>query len=170
VLAASGERQVSIEQGGHGAFTRLLLEGLEGAAADLLGNVTPLSVYAALSPAFGAWEQRPVFKSYVSQTSPLRTCRPSIEPELVRQLPKFFGRPDERVRLSPEHEGTRPIPNGSTPTAQQQAFDDFKRLRNAGLLTTDDAKDLYFVALDSEDVYLTPLGRSWWRLAAEKKL
>jgi hypothetical protein len=72
--------------------------------------------------------------------------------------------------MSPAHEGTRPIPQGVDPTPEQKAFDYFKELRNAGLLTTDNSKDLYFVALDSEDVCLTRLGRYFWQLASEGKL
>jgi hypothetical protein len=37
-------------------------------------------------------------------------------------------------------------------------------------LTTNANKDLYFVALDSEDVYLTALGRYFWNLAKEGRL
>lgn len=43
ILAASRATEPSAEMAGHGAFTRLLTEGLEGAAADVLGTVTALS-------------------------------------------------------------------------------------------------------------------------------
>lgn len=170
VLAASKATEPSAEQAGHGAFTRLLLEGLEGAASDHLGQVTALSLYDFASRAFSAWEQRPVLKSHVVQSSPLRFCKPWIDPSLLRCLPDYFYAPDSRYPMSPAHEGARPIPAGAQPTAEQQAFDYFKDLRNAGLLTTDGNKDLYFVALDSGDVYLTALGRYFWNLAKEGKL
>jgi hypothetical protein len=170
VLAASQATEPAAEAAGHGAFTRLLLEGLEGAAADHLGHVTALSLYDFTSRAFGAWEQRPVFKSHVTRSSPLRTCKPWIEPRLLRELPMYFPAADARYTMSPAHEGVRPIPPGAEPTPEQAAFDYFKELRNAGLLTTDENKDLYFVALASEDVYLTPLGRYFWTLAHEGKL
>lgn len=170
VLAASQGTETAAEAAGHGAFTRLLLEGLEGAAADHLGHVTALSLYDFTSRAFGAWEQRPVFKSHITQLSPVRICKPWIEPRLLRELPAYFPSADARYTMSPAHEGTRPIPPGVQPTPEQAAFDYFKELRNAGLLTTDDNKDLYFVALASEDVYLTPLGRYFWSLAHEGKL
>lgn len=56
VLAASTARQPSAEipGGGQGAVTLLLLEGLDGGAADHLGEVTALSLYAFASRAFGA--------------------------------------------------------------------------------------------------------------------
>lgn len=170
LLAASQATETSAETGGHGAYTRLLLEGLEGAAADPLGSVSVLSLYDFVSRAFDAWEQRPILKSHITQSSPLRTCKPGIDPVLLRRVPRYFSSATARYAMSPEHEGDRPIPAGQAPTAEQEAFDYFKALRNAGLLTTDDEKDLYFVALASEDVYLTALGRYFWTLAKEGKL
>ena len=170
VLAASQATEEATESGGHGAFTRLLLEGLEGAAADHLGRVTSLSLYDFVSRAFGAWEQRPVLKSHVMSSSALRVCKPWIDPILLRKLPSYFATADARHQMSPAHEGTRPIPAGVRPTPEQEAFDYFKELRNAGLLATDGTKDLYFIALGSENVFLTPLGRYFWKLAQEGKL
>ncbi len=170
LLAASKATEPSVEHAGHGAFTRLVLEGLEGAAGDHLGQVTALSLYDFASRAFGAWEQRPVFKSHIVQSSPIRICKPWIDPNLLRRLPDYFVAPDSRHTMSPAHEGTRPIPAGAQPTTEQQAFNYFKDLRNAGLLTTDANKDLYFVALGSEGVYLTALGRYFWNLAKEGRL
>jgi hypothetical protein len=170
LLAASRATETSAEAGGQGAFTRLLIEGLEGAAADHLGAVTAQSLYAFASRAFGAWEQRPVLKSYVTQSSSVRLCKPWIDAGLLRRLPDYFGSADARHRMSPAYEGDRPVPEGTEPTNEQQTFDYFKQLRNAGLLATDDDKDLYFVALDSEDAFLTPVGQYFWRLASEGRL
>lgn len=168
VLAASRATQPSTEilGGGQGAFTQLLLEGLEGAAADHLGEVPALSLYAFASRAFTAWEQRPMFKSHVSQPSALRTCRPAMDPELLRQLAVYFPTADARVPMSPAHEGEgRPLAPEAPRTPEQAAFDYFKQLRNASLLTTDNDQDLFFAALESKDVYLTALGRYFWKLA-----
>jgi Caspase domain len=170
LLAASQATETAAESDGQGAFTRLLLEGLEGGAADHLGEISALSLYNFTSRAFSAWEQRPVLKSHVTRSSPLRVGRPWIDPALLRQLPSYFSSPEAHYTMSPAHEGERPIPPDTQPTIEQMAFDYFKELRNAGLLTTVGNKDLYFVALASEDVYLTPLGRYFWTLAHEGKL
>ena len=66
ILAASRATETSAESGGHGAFSRLLIDGLEGAAADHFGQVSAASLYAFASRSFTAWEQRPVFKSHVT--------------------------------------------------------------------------------------------------------
>jgi len=172
VLAASRSTQLSAEvpDGGQGAFTRLLIDGLDGAAADYLGDVTSLSLYAFASRPFTAWQQRPVFKSHVSQPTAIRVCRPPLDPDLLRKLPRYFQNAEAHYTMTPAHEGVRPIPPGVAPTPDQEAFDYFKHLRNASLLTTDNSKDLYFVALDSEDVYLTRLGRYFWQLAKTHRL
>lgn len=171
VMAASHELETAAEKEGHGAFTRLLLDGLEGAAADHLGHVTALSLYAFASRAFGAWEQRPVFKANIVEPSSLRMSSPFVEAELLRRLPQYFEAPDARLRMNPEYEGAgRPLPTGELGTPEQRAFDYFKALRNASLLATEGDKDLYFVALASEEVYLTPLGRYFWGLAKGGRL
>jgi len=170
LLAASRATQTSAEVDGHGAFTRLLFEGLQGAAADHIGNVTALSLYDFASRAFSAWEQRPVFKSHVTQPAILRVCKPPIDRDLLVRLSTYFEKADTRIRMTPEYEGTRPIPLGVEPTPEQKAFDYFKSLRNASLLITEGNKDLYFVALDSEEVFLTATGRYFWRLAKEGRL
>jgi hypothetical protein len=170
VLAASRATETSAESGGHGAFSRLLIDGLEGAAADHFGQVSAFSLYAFASQSFTAWEQRPVFKSHVTAVSPLRLAQPWIKPESLRELPTHFPTAAARYQMTPAHEGERPIPAGQEPTAEQKVFDYFKRLRNAGLLTSDNDKDLYFAAMDSSAVFLTALGRHFWELASEGKL
>lgn len=96
--------------------------------------------------------------------------RTPIDQALLRRLPTYFASATARYRMTPAHEGERPIPQGIEPTEEQKAFDYFKQLRNAGLLTTVNNKDLYFVALDTEEVYLTPLGRYFWKLAKDDRL
>lgn len=171
VLAASRPTQTSAEVAGHGEFTRVVLDGLEGGATDHVGNVTSLGLYAYVSPAFDAWQQRPLLKASVTEPPVLRMGPPWIEPELLRRLPDHFPSDNARVQLSPDHEGEgRPLPPGQAGTLKQQQFDYFGRLRNANLVTTDDGKAHYWVAMEGGDVYLTKLGRYFWRLAKRESL
>lgn len=170
LLVASRPTEGAFEEGGHGAFTRLLLEGLDGAAADHLGEVTALSLYAFVSRSFGAWDQRPMFKGHLTTASCLRRCRPPIDSALLRRLPEVFTSADQVIALQPEHEGTRPIPEGIAPTALQGQFDYFKELRNASLLSVDDGKDLYYAAVEGGSVRLTAVGRYFWSLASDGRL
>ncbi|WP_171058040.1 caspase family protein [Modestobacter altitudinis] len=166
IMAASRGTEPSQEAGGHGAFTRVLLDGLEGGATDHRGNVTALSLYGYVSPAFDAWEQRPVLKTYLTEPVLLRIGPPWLDSELLRRLPDHFPSEDHRLQLSPAHEGEgRPLQRGNPGSVEQQEFDYVGRLRNANLVTTDERRDHYWVAMESGHVYLTPLGRYFWRLA-----
>jgi len=101
IMAASRGTEPSQEVGGHGAFTRILLDGLEGGATDHRGNVTALSLYGYVSPAFDAWEQRPVLKTYLTEPVVLRVGPPWLDSELLRQLPRHFPTEDHRLGLTP---------------------------------------------------------------------
>src|SRR6185436_662965 len=46
ILTSSLESEFAMEVNGHGVFTNLLLDALRGGAADILGNITPGSIYA----------------------------------------------------------------------------------------------------------------------------
>lgn len=165
VLAASKSIEVSVESRGHGAFTRLLLDGLDGAATDHLGNITALSLYAHASKAFDAWEQTPVFKANLSDAVVLRVGPSWISVEDVRRLTRHFPSEYAHITLDPEHEGDgRPL--AAPGTAKQQELDYLKRLRNVGLATTKDDEDFYFATLNGHDVFLTPAGRMLWTLAS----
>jgi uncharacterized caspase-like protein len=67
VLTASTKDQYATEKNGRGVFTTLLVDALNGSAANLTGDITPGSVYAHIDQSLGAWEQRPVFKTNVKQ-------------------------------------------------------------------------------------------------------
>jgi|tagenome__1003787_1003787.scaffolds.fasta_scaffold20950408_3 hypothetical protein len=166
IMAASRGTESSQEVGGHGAFTRIVLDGLEGGATDHRGNVTALSLYGFVSSAFDAWEQRPVLKTYLREPVVLRLGPPWLDSDQLRQLPKHFPTEDHRLRLTPAHEGEGwPLPPGEPGTPEQQGFDYVGRLRNANLVTTDHRRDHYWVAMESDHVYLTSLERYFWRLA-----
>lgn len=65
ILAACDEDQYSSEENGHGVFTSLLIEALYGGAMNLLGEVSPGSIYSYIDSSLGGWGQRPVFKANI---------------------------------------------------------------------------------------------------------
>ena len=65
IMTASRKDESAIEVSGHGVFTNLLIEALKGGASDVLGNVTPGSIYAFIDQALGQWAQRPLFKANI---------------------------------------------------------------------------------------------------------
>ncbi len=79
VLTACRSTETSSEQNGQGVFTSLLIDALKGGCSDLVGNISPGSIYAYVDRALGPWAQRPVFKTNVSRFVSLRNVSPPIE-------------------------------------------------------------------------------------------
>ena len=82
----------------HGVFTGLLLQALHGGAANILGKITPGSLYAFVDNALDAWEQRPVFKTNVSQFIVVPKdlkVRESLRVKLPALLAEYALEPEE---------------------------------------------------------------------------
>ena len=170
ILAASRASQPSAEFNGHGVFTALVLNALYGGATDVVGNVSAASVYAYVEQALGAWDQRPLYKSYASSLTPIRKCKPEVPLPMLRRLPEFFPDPTADYPLDPSYEFTDPANDAK----HVEIFNCFKVYRNARLLRTADEDkdngDLYFACLRSTGARLTGLGRFYWSLAKSKRI
>jgi hypothetical protein len=166
ILAASRPTEDAHETGAHGVFTDLLLAALQGGAADVRGNVSAAAIYAYIEQALGAWDQRPLYKSYASSLSPVRRCASQVPDTLLRQLPTFFAQEDSAYRLAPSYEFSHP----SAASGDVAIFTAFKQYRDARLLRTVEGDDLYFAALASHAVTLTPMGRLYWQLAKQGRI
>ncbi len=79
VLTASTAEQYANEENGAGVFTGLMVDALGGGAANLLGDVTPGSVYAHIDQSLGPWAQRPVFKTNIKRFISLRRVLSPLE-------------------------------------------------------------------------------------------
>jgi hypothetical protein len=166
ILAGSSSIGFAREIGGHGVFTDLVISALTGGAADVQGHVSAASVYAYVDQALGAWDQRPIYKSYTSRVSALRQCKPPVPHQVLRELPKLFKKPDSMHRMNPSYEYT----DDSANKDNVAIFDKFKILRDARLLRTVTGQDLFFAAKERGAAILTPLGRFYWRLAKKDRL
>lgn len=166
ILAASRPMQTAALAGKHSLFTNLVLGALRGGAADVRGHVSAAAIYAYVEQALGSWQQQAVYKSHAYKLEPVRKCTPYVSDDLLRELPDLFNKLDDKYRLDPSHEYTEPNPN----PVHVARFNKFKILRNARLLTTEDNEDLYFVALKSLTVELTPLGQYYWQLAKSEMI
>jgi len=166
ILAATRSREEAVAEAAHGVFTELLLAALEGGAADVRGNVSAAAIYASIEQALGAWDQRPLYKSFASHLLPVRRCTPQVPDELLRRLLRLFAQETARVRLAPSYEFSHVA---ATPE-HVAIFDAFKVYRDARLLRTVEGDDLFFAALHSHEVELTPAGRLYWRLAAQGRI
>jgi hypothetical protein len=172
VIAASRDKEVSIEAGGHGLFTSALLDALDGGAADHRGFVSAPALYDYARRRFAGWDQRPVYKTNATEVFIVRECEPLIERGQLTQLPVHFPTADFKFRLDPEFEPEDE--NGHVKQPVNQAKVDiaqlFKAYRDAGFLRASNPKtQLYWAARHSETVELTARGREYWWLIKENK-
>ena len=166
VLTASRASEAAMEQCGGGVFTNLVVAALQGGAADLRGHITPGSVYAYVDQALGAWDQRPIFKTNVTQFTSLREVPPQVPLETLRQLVYYFPTPQDQHSLDPSYEYTE---NGHNPD-KVTIFKDLQKMEGVGLVIPVGEEHMYYAALNSKSCKLTALGSHYWRLAKENKL
>lgn len=147
----------------HGLFTGLLLEGLYGGAVNILGQVTPGSLYSFIDNALNSWEQRPVFKTNVSKFISLRDNLPLIDRAILRELPSWFKDPADIFPLDPSFEPDRKnIPEEFRHLpVDEQKVEIFKKLQKCnrfGLVIPYEADHMYYAAINSKGCKLTALG------------
>lgn len=166
ILTASRSTEPAIETGGRGVFTTLFCSALEGGAADVLGDVKVASIYSYVDESLGSWQQRPLFKTHVSSLLSLRKAEPSVSLERLQRITEFFPAQDSEFALDPTFERTDP----SADEANVEVFDLLVAYRNARLVEVATHDHLYYAAIHSGSVRLTPLGRHYWRLVMEDRL
>lgn len=176
ILTACREDETAQEAGGHGLFTELLCNALNGGAADFSGNITMGGVYAYIDRSFGAWEQRPVFKTNVTEFAPLKKVDPQVPLAVIRQLTSLFADPSKDLPLDPSFEDTN---NPSVkheyvePYADKDNVSKFKmlqKLQSIGFVKPVDAQFMYFAAMESKACRLTELGRYYWKLVNDGRI
>ena len=166
VITATRSGQESLEEGGGGVFTSLLVDALEGGAAGLLGEITSASIYAYIDNALGAWDQRPMFKSNVSKFTRLRNAKPKIDINILRKIVEYFPLPAENLPLSPDYE-----PEDEPHVEEKEKiFRNLQKFRNSGLVEPVGEEHMYHAAIKSKACALTTLGKYYWRLVKEGKI
>lgn len=173
ILTASTEAQYADEVNGSGVFTALFVDALQGAAGNLVGDVTPGSVYAHIDQSLGPWQQRPVFKTNVQTFVSLRRVQPPLPLEELRRLPDLFPAPGFEFQLDPSFE---PEPTGrpagaAPPNASNTAkFVILQKYNRVNLVVPIGASqpNMWHAAIESKACKLTVLGEHYRRLVAAK--
>ena len=173
VLTASTADQYATEENGRGTFTTLLVDALQGGAANLTGEMSPGSVYAHVDQSLGAWEQRPVFKTNVQQFVSLRKVSPPIELADLRRITEFFPGPGSEFPLDPTFEPElkgrdpgmpAPIPENTWKFAILQRYNRLNLVIPAG------APHMWHAAMQSKACKLTVLGEHYRRLVEKQRI
>lgn len=173
IMTASRKSESSIEVSGHGVFSNLLIEALNGGASDVLGNVTPGSIYAFIDQALGPWAQRPLFKANISSFVSLKTNAPKIDILDLKEVAGLFETEDFLYSLDPSYEKTN-IRGGEhknhPPYADETNVKIMTKLQlcnRNGLVSPCGCSDMYFAAMESKSCKLTPLGKHYWKMIKE---
>lgn len=175
ILTASTEEQYAMEVpgGGAGVFTTLFVDALGGAAANLIGDVTPGSVYAHIDQSLGPWAQRPVFKTNVKSFVSLRKAAPPIPLTDLQALATHFPQPDYNFPLDPAYEperseDQRKNPDVPPPDPRKNAiFAVLQRYVKVNLVRPVGAPHMWHAAMQSKSCELTVLGQHYRKLVAD---
>lgn len=180
ILTASSKEQYAMEDdlgpyNRHGVFTKLLLSALEGGASNILGQITPGSIYAHIDKAIGNFGQRPIFKTNTNRFIEIRNVRPRININEIRELPKIFSDEDTIFTLDQSYESDSNVPKAysNKKPCNEQNHKKFKILQNLNrvdLVIPIDAEHMYYAAMDEKACKLTPIGKFYFELAKNKKL
>ena len=169
ILTACTAQQYAAEPNGSGVFTTLFVDALNGAAGNLIGAVTPGSVYAHIDQSLGPWGgQRPVFKTNISKFVSLRTVQAPIALQELQRISEFFPEPGFEFQLNPSFEPERcgQDPDMVAPDPINTAiFAILQRFNRVNLVVPVDAPHMYHAAMQSRSCKLTVLGEHYRKLA-----
>jgi Caspase domain len=162
ILTASTKDQYAAEQNGGGLFTGLLVDALGGAAANLVGEITPGSVYAHIDQSLGSWSQRPVFKTNVKTFVSLRKIDPPLPLADLQRIAEFFPDPGFEFQLDPGYEPE----HASADPQKTPIFAILQKYNRVNLAVPVGTTHPYHAAVESKTMKLTALGEHYRRLVA----
>ncbi|PED95175.1 caspase family protein [Bacillus toyonensis] len=166
ILTASSAQQYATEENGSGVFTSLLIDALNGGAANLLGDVTPGSLYAHIDQSLGPWEQRPIFKTNVKNFISLRKTTPPISLDKLLSITDLFENVGYAFQLDPSFE-----PESESPIKENvEKFKILQSFNRVNLVVPSDAEHMYHAAIHSKSCKLTPLGIHYWNLVHNNRI
>ena len=166
ILTASTANQYAIEMNGEGVFTSLLVDALNGSAANLVGDITPGSVYAHIDQSLGPWEQRPVFKTNVKSFTTLRKVQPPISLSDLKSITELFANPSDEFKLDPSYEPDSDLPNDEN----VEKFKLLQKYNRVNLVIPVGEDHMYYAAMNSKSCKMTVVGIHYWNLVKKERL
>lgn len=175
ILTASHREGIAEEGIKHGLFTELILDGLRGSASDILGNITPASLYSLVDQTLGPWGQRPIYKANVQTFVTLRQVAPKISKEFLRELPTLFPDEASEFKLDPSYEPARDNVSDEIlaipPDPEHvRIFKGLQACKLNGLVGPVGTEHMYYAAIESRSCRLTAIGAHYRMLAAINQL
>lgn len=173
ILTASSKNQYASEENDSGVFTTLLVDALNGSAANLTGDITPGSVYAHIDQSLGSWEQRPVFKTNVKKFISLRKVTPRITANNLRKISELFPYEGFEYSLNPTYEPEAKGRDEEMPdpiNKNTKIFAILQQYNRLNLLVPVDADHMWHAAMESKSCKLTVLGEHYRKLAKKNRI
>lgn len=166
ILAACDEKQYASESNGHGVFTKSLIEALNGGSMNLLGEVSPGSIYAYIDRSLGEWGQRPIFKANIKRFVSLRRNVPPITTTELRLIKDYFCNPDYEYPLNPTYEPDKhEVDNKEINKENEYIFSLLQKFVKLNLVTPVGSEHMYYAAIGNKGCKLTAQGQYYWELA-----
>lgn len=171
ILAACGESEYATEENGKGVFTSLLVEALYGGAMNLLGEVSPGSIYSYIDRSLGAWEQRPVFKANIKNFISLRKNTPPIHINKLRKLTEIFANPYDEFALDPTFEPDKHEADiQEVNKVNEEIFAILQQYVKLNLVVPVGEEHMYYAAIHHKSCKLTAQGQHYWNLVKKNTI
>ena len=172
ILCACGPSEYATEKNGHGIFTSLMVEALYGGAMNLLGEVTPGSIYSYIDSSLGAWdEQRPLFKANISSFVSLRKNAPPISITDLRRITQIFKSKYEEYPLDPTYEPDKHEADNKEENKEHEAiFSILQKYVKLNLVVPVGEEHMYYAAINNKSCKLTAQGQHYWQLVDKKMI
>lgn len=169
VLASSKPTQPSTQGAAHSPFSRLLIDGLSGAASDLEGAVTALSLFQFAHRAAPARGPYPQLRASCELVPILREASPLLSLAQLLTVRELFEEVDSQQELdrSWEWDGAPRTEGADSARLRAEAL---WELGNAGLVEPIPRAALHWLAINGGKVKLTGRGTYYWRLIQEGKI
>lgn len=165
ILTSSKKDQPSMDEGNGSTFTKLFVDALSGASSNLLGDISPGSVYSHIDQSLGAWDQRPIFKTNVKNFVCLRKVQPPISLNDLKKITELFTDSFE-FKLDPSFE-----PDSKNPDEENtEKFAILQKYNRINLVVPVDAEHMYYAAMNSKICKLTVLGEFYWKLVKDGRI
>ncbi len=139
---------------------------MNGSASNLVGDITPGSIYAHIDQSLGPWEQRPIFKTNVKEFVKLRKVQPPISLSELQMITTLFPTSGYEYPLDPEYEPAEK--HGDL--EKEQIFRVLQNYNRVNLVVPVGEDHMYYAAINSKSCKLTILGEHYWKLVEKNRI
>lgn len=172
ILTACHPKQIANATISYSLFTNLLIQGLNGEAADYLGHITVGGIYAYIDKSMGWFGQRPIFKTNITSFVSLRNVEPKVGLDILKQGLKMFDKAEDCFNLDPSYEYTTYADQDEALMSNPKVriFKILQKLESIGFVEPVDEEHMYWAAMNEKSCRLTKIGQYYWKLEKDGRI